>query len=219
MNADVARQHPTSSFASLDAIEDPGTSLVCLRRPVSLPCLEPWLARFTPEATAAWGWNGDPRDLDAALPDLLRPLPEGAHGVVGADLVQLAPRFARWVRRRHVRVRFEAMAGDGCRKFHVDYMALRLLVTYAGPGTEHVLDPHVDRSWIGQTSVDLDECNARIVPDPRHVQRAQTGDVLVLKGEHFRGASGRGAVHRSPPIESVGARRLVLKIDADNCGC
>lgn len=206
-------------FASLDAIEEPTTSVVCARRPLLLPALEPWLARFTPEATAAWGWDGDPAELTAGLPGLLQRIPEAARPVIGADLVELVPRFARWVRRRHVRVRFEAMASDGCRKFHVDYMALRLLVTYAGPGTEFVLDPHVDRAWLGQTSVDLSECNARIVPDAGHIQRASAGDVLVLKGEHFRGGAGRAAVHRSPPIEASAARRLLLKIDVDNCGC
>jgi len=206
-------------FAALDAIEQPTTSAACLRRAVALPSLDPWLARFTSEAHAAWGWDGAPSELAAALPELLRPVPEPAHAILAADLTALVPRFARWTSRRHVRVRFEAVAHDGCRKFHVDYMALRLLVTYAGPGTEFVLDPHVDRSWLGHTGVDMDECNARIVPNPGHVQRAAAGDVLVLKGEHFRGAAGRAAVHRSPPIEGSAARRLVMKIDVDSCGC
>jgi hypothetical protein len=219
MHPELAPTTPADPFAALDVIEQPNVSVAWLRRPLALPTLGPWLAGLGSEAQAAWGWEGGAVDLDAALPALLRPLPEEVHRVIAGDLRALLPRFGRWVARRHLRVRFEALAHDGCRKFHVDYMALRLLVSYHGPGTEFVLDPHVDRRWLGASGASMEECNARIVPEPRHVQRAHAGDVLVLKGEHFRGAAGRAAVHRSPPIEAAASRRLVMKIDVDNCGC
>jgi hypothetical protein len=55
-----------------------------------------------------------------------------------------------------------------------------------------------------------------MITDAERVRCANTGDVLVLKGELWPNNRGRGAIHRSPPIEGTGSRRLVLIIDAPN---
>jgi hypothetical protein len=44
------------------------------------------------------------------------------------------------------------------------------------------------------------------------IERAEEGEVVVLKGQHFEGARGRAIVHRSPEAER-GELRLLLKID------
>jgi hypothetical protein len=133
---------------------------------------------------------------------------------------ELARRIALYTHRKHVRVRFDVVRTDSCRKFHQDYVALRLLVTYAGAGTEWVDDGDVVRSELGRVDVPLGEANARIVPDCRAIRRASAGDVLVLKGASFPRNEHRGAVHRSPPIETApGHARLVLRIDVASCSC
>lgn len=46
---------------------------------------------------------------------------------------------------RAVTLRLETLHDDGCRRFHVDRVHLRLLCTYLGPGTEWLTEDQVDR--------------------------------------------------------------------------
>lgn len=143
----------------------------------------------------------------------------GARARIEADLAALVPVFARLSGRRHLKLRIASTRDDACRKFHVDWVGLRLLVTYAGPGTEMVAAEHARREQVGRHDLGFAEANAAIVPDVSRIVRAEAGDVVLLKGEAWRGNEGRGAIHRSPPIEAVRASRLVLKLDATACGC
>ena len=89
---------------------------------------------------------------------------------------------------------------------------MRLIITYAGPGTEWVPDDGVHRASLQAPWRSLPAINRRIVPDPSRVAVARPGDVLILKGESYPGNSGRGAVHRSPPIACSNGVRLLFKL-------
>ena len=219
--ASVARRHLpiVDPWSGLDPITRDGINLVHVARPVALDLeLVPWLAAT---AETGWEWSGAPESLvGPTLDAFLEPLPPQTRSVARQDVPELARRIALYTHRKHVRVRFDVVRTDSCRKFHQDYVALRLLVTYAGAGTEWVEEAHVVRSELGRVEVPLSEANSRIVPDPRHIQRAHAGDILILKGAAFPRNEHRGAVHRSPPIESEpGHVRLVLRIDVASCSC
>ena len=113
------------------------------------------------------------------------------HWALYGDFRRLARRFSALTASSVVRMRLEHVIDDSCRKFHVDAVGLRLLCTYAGPGTE----------WI----------------DPGgKIRRMTTMEVAIFKGSAFPGAGPR-ILHRSPPLSSgtfVGPSRLVLCIDA-----
>ena len=91
-----------------------------------------------------------------------------------------------------------------CSKFHTDNNTLRLLCTYAGPGT----------LWLPKTAV-------KSVKNPNEVnwedefsneiQQAQTGEVVLLKGMLY--PNGNAVMHKSPSIEEAGNKRLLLRID------
>jgi hypothetical protein len=102
------------------------------------------------------------------------------------------------------------VTGDECRKFHVDHYALRLLVTYVGPGTELVRPEAVNWSALETGGDDFERANQWIVRDRSGIVRAQTGDAVLVRGS--RDGSKRAAVHRSPPISSTGVHRLVFKL-------
>jgi len=102
--------------------------------------------------------------------------------------------------------------GDDCRKYHVDWVRLRLLVTYHGVGTEWVGRAAVNRTALTKDWSSVSRINREIVPDARAVYRAGAGDVLLLKGETYPENRGNGAVHRSPPIAGEGSARLVFKL-------
>lgn len=65
----------------------------------------------------------------------------------------------------------------------------------------------------------LDRNDLAVLRDGATMQRAEPGSVVLLKGHSWPGNEGRGAIHRSPPIEKVGERRLLLKLDTPRCGC
>lgn len=129
-----------------------------------------------------------------------------------ADLRKLIRRFARLACSLRVKTSFGVVETNACRKLHADWVPLRLLCTYAGPGTEWVPNHAVRRDAMVEPLPCPDAANAAIVPDPAAIRRVAVGDVIVMKGENYPGNAGRGAVHRSPPVESTGERRLVLKL-------
>ncbi|MBV4489170.1 DUF1826 domain-containing protein [Pseudomonas oryzicola] len=116
-----------------------------------------------------------------------------------ADVNWLLAAYTCLVGARRIGLRLRVLAGPMCPRFHVDNVPLRLLTTYAGPGTEWL--PMQARGSIdlrtGQSSVD-------------NIQRLQAGDVAVLKGEKWHGNEGAGLMHRSP-AEQQG--RLLLSLD------
>jgi hypothetical protein len=149
-----------------------------------------------------------------ALPSLLPALADGALlRSWAADIEELARLFTDLTGERSLQASLATVETNKCRKFHADYKPLRLVCTYAGPGTEWVDDRDADRAAMGHEETCFDTANLRIVPRGSRIQRAHPGDVLILKGESFPGNHGRGAVHRSPPIEGTGERRLMLTLD------
>lgn len=142
-----------------------------------------------------------------------------ARSFLAADIAALASDFGRVLDRRHVHAKLSVVHDDGCRKLHTDNVTVRLLCTYAGPGTEWVPDADVVRENLGRVDVDVDTANRSVLRRPGVVRVCEEGDVILLKGEAYRGNRGRGAVHRSPPIRARGLRRLLLKIDEHPCGC
>jgi hypothetical protein len=105
------------------------------------------------------------------------------------------------------------VAGDECRKFHVDYYRLRLLVTYLGPGTEIAPEWGLDRRELATCGDDVEAANRALLSPATPPFTAATGQVVLLKGHHW--GSGLAAVHRSPPILSRGELRLVLKLTVE----
>ena len=121
--------------------------------------------------------------------ELLAGLPR-LPGSLAQAVTDLARRFAALMQCETVRLRLEGVTGNACRKVHADYTDLRLICTLAGPGTDYT--PGDD-------------------PDGP-LQRIPAGSVALFKGHEF-GPGHKPCLHRSPPIEGSGERRLVLVID------
>ncbi|MBJ6123698.1 DUF1826 domain-containing protein [Sphingomonas mollis] len=119
---------------------------------------------------------------------------------LAADIAMLAAAFGRLLDSEQVAIRLDVVETDACRRFHGDQVGVRLICTYAGPGTQWLADDEVAR-WQGGTPVD--ELDVRQIP---------AGDVALFKGRDR--APERPIIHRSPPIAGTGCCRLVLVIDA-----
>lgn len=99
-----------------------------------------------------------------------------------------------------------------CPKLHVDHVSLRLVTAYQGPGTQFASQHLVRRSRLGHASAGLADEDSGILLPGDGIYTAQTGDVVLLKGEAWPDNAGRGAVHRSPPLRAS-ETRVVLTLD------
>jgi hypothetical protein len=88
---------------------------------------------------------------------------------------------------RSVGIRLARLQTAMCPRFHVDQLTVRVVSTLYGRGTEYL--------------------------ERGRPRSAGPGDVLFLKGEHWPGNAGNGAVHRSP-VASADEPRLVVTLDA-----
>jgi hypothetical protein len=211
-SAPTAARHLASTDARvIEQIRDGGLSLVLWKR--RLPrglrdALRQWAAQSPARLERV---TSDDAWVEAALPGF----PQGpARTYLAADLRALLHRFRTVSGKRTVKVSFGTVTGDQCRKFHADYQGLRLITTYLGPGTEWLPEHAVRRDAL----VEPPECpataNGLIVRDPRLVQHAQAGDVLILRGHDGVTGAALGAVHRSPPIAASQETRVVLVASA-----
>ncbi len=107
----------------------------------------------------------------------------------------------------NLRVRLETKADGGCTVFHVDHVALRLICTYRGQGTQWLPDGAFDRCGLGRGNNDH-------VRDWSQVKEVRRGHLAVMKGQRFPGGAGDALVHRSPPTLPA-FPRLLCVIDID----
>ena len=110
------------------------------------------------------------------------------------DVIMLANRFADAMDVGAVRVRIERVDSNACKKVHADFTDVRLITTYAGPGTD--VAPH------GSDEDGSDCC----------LERVPTGWVGLFKGRTYA-PDHPPCFHRSPPVSDTGEKRLMLVID------
>jgi hypothetical protein len=103
-----------------------------------------------------------------------------------------------------VDLRLEIVTGDACHKFHADYVPLRLITSYSGPGSQ----------WI--SNEDAAALAQGVSADQLEVRQILAGEVALFKGRLLTDSP---IIHRSPPIAGTGQRRLVLVINPAQEGC
>ena len=109
------------------------------------------------------------------------------------DVALLAQQFAEVMETRFLRLRFDVIHDDACRKFHIDAVTARLVCTYRGPGTQYGISTDGN--------------------DPNRVFSVQTGSPILLRGTKWPEPPVSGILHRSPPIEGTDTTRLILVLD------
>jgi hypothetical protein len=109
------------------------------------------------------------------------------------DVTKLAKVFADLMKTAHLRLRFDVVTTNSCKKFHIDRITARLLCTYRGTGTQY--------------GVLIDG------PEPDRILTVPTGSPIVLRGSLWPETPKSGILHRSPPIEGTGEYRSILVLD------
>ena len=101
-----------------------------------------------------------------------------------------------------VGLRYAGVENAMCPRWHVDRVPIRMLCTYAGPGTEWLENQEVDKRELSDPEFTDGPC-----------QRAVCGEVVLLKGSLWQGNEGFGAIHRSPTIAPAAQQRMLLTLD------
>ncbi|MEM1337164.1 MAG: DUF1826 domain-containing protein [Bacteroidota bacterium] len=122
------------------------------------------------------------------------------------DILHLLELFEQVTKVSSFRIVLATVTTTMCPRFHADNNELRMLCTYSGPGTLWLPDHAVDRK-----AYHRGKGNQNILPDEGCIQQADTGDVVILKGALYPGAT--PVLHRSPNIKGKEEERLLLSID------
>lgn len=190
----------------LAAIFEPQVNIVVLKRPRSAA-----LALECERAVAQAGFQrlfrvATDAPLEPTLAAELRGSPE-----LAADVQFWAEVLAELTGNTSIGVRLARLEAAMCPRLHVDRVALRLVCTYHGPGTEFVPNERFDRTRLGHTRRSDCELGDAACEDDG-VLAAQAGEIVLLKGEAWPGNAGRGAIHRSANA-SAQTPRLVMTLD------
>ena len=89
----------------------------------------------------------------------------------------------------------------GCRRYHIDNVPKRLLVTYAGKGTEWIPNDAADR-----IAFESGEPNDKIIKDRSSLRHIGQWDVAVFRGMPH------GILHRTPD-DALNGQSILMRLD------
>lgn len=128
------------------------------------------------------------------------------------DIAQLVDMFCCLFEQKRAGVRLTVLDRAMCPRFHVDRIPCRLVTTYSGIATQWLNHSDVNRDKLGAKSQGLPDEESGLFSADTIIHQLTTGDVALLKGEHWSEEQGFGLVHRSPAV-AAGEKRLLLTID------
>jgi len=128
------------------------------------------------------------------------------------DLALVIDMYAYLFELDEVGMRLQRLDRAMCPRFHTDKLGCRLVTTYTGVGTEWLEEGAVDRSKLGRGNRGLIDSESGLYASETQVHQANSGDVVLLKGDGWYGADGCGVIHRSPVV-AAGESRIVLTLD------
>ena len=107
---------------------------------------------------------------------------------------------------KETKVCFSLETLRGCRRYHIDNVPMRLLVTYYGKGTE----------WLPPSACNYlayynGEKNEKIIKDKSKKKFLNSWDIAIFKGKKFIDGD-RGILHRTPDA-ALGKQSLLMRID------
>jgi Protein of unknown function (DUF1826) len=202
-----SRSREGTSPIMLGEVRRPEVDVALWRRevPASLSTLRAWAA-----STNAPSFDRVVTIDAEAIAAAVSRAPSSLRGALAADVAMLLGYFVAVAGTARCRLFFGTVRDDNCRKFHVDAVAVRMVTTYVGPGTEWLSEQAVNRAALARLIECPSDANAAIVCDPGGVRRAREGDVLMLKGSRDPNVGGKGAVHRSPPLREPEVRLVLI---------
>ncbi|MGH1353582.1 MAG: DUF1826 domain-containing protein [Thalassovita sp.] len=184
-----------SAPEGLTAIHRPACAAMIWQRD-PLPSFQRWIDTLPPDQLPKARMVLRPEVVCDALIDVADQCgtPEcSERNLLIEDASALAIILASVMDSTYIRLRFDVIQSNACRKFHVDAVTARLVCTYRGTGTQYGLSENGD--------------------DPIKIKTVPTGSPVILRGTRWPETPISGLLHRSPPISGTGETRLLLVID------
>ncbi len=116
------------------------------------------------------------------------------------DMVKMCKIFCNFV--LEDKISFWIGTKRSCKRYHVDMVPFRLLVTYSGQGTELLPDHAANR-----IAFDEGKSNEEIIKDKSALKFLDQWDIAV-----FRGGK-KGILHRTPDSALNGSKSLLMRLD------
>lgn len=135
--------------------------------------------------------------LENNLPKTLRDIP--FYQLWISDMAQVCEVFCKTLNTHEVG--FCLATNRGCRRYHIDNVPMRLLVTYAGKGTEWIPHEAVDYKNLVKGSE-----NKKILKDASKRKFMNIWDVAIFNG------GPRGLLHRTPDI-ALNEPSVLMRLD------
>jgi hypothetical protein len=202
------RQLEVDQLVDLSLIRQPDVNLVYFKRPVDTD-IEIFARLLIQQSFLGIHAVVTSETLDGVVTDHVNAFGLYTSGKVKftQDVIKIAQSFFTVTETDQARLILKVVADDACRKFHTDAYDLRLLCTYVGTGTEWIEDQYVNRKKL------ISGSNTEIIKDRSRIQVMQPFEVAILKGEISSRPQCKGIVHRSPSIQLLNAKRLLLRLD------
>lgn len=184
-----------SAPSGLTAIRRPACAATVWKRD-PLPRFQRWINALPPEQLPKATMILRPEVVCDALLEIARQrgTPDcSERNLLIEDASALASIFANLMNSEFVRLRFDVINTNACRKFHIDAVTARLICTYRGTDTQYGLSENGH--------------------DPEQIMTVPTGSPIILRGTRWPETPLSGLLHRSPPIVGTGETRLLLVLD------
>lgn len=210
LSIQTSRRLRIQQLEAMQEICSPAYNILTFSRPVQ-PEIEAFVLHLSRLPLSPVRQTLPAAEIAQAMSDQLAPACRGHEAGFAAlveDIDRLARRFSEVARSPTLRLWFATVSDNMCRLFHTDAVALRLLCTYLGPGTQ----------WVEENNVNWDRINeprneAR-VRDLEQVQQCAPFEVAVLKGAMYDHNDGQAVLHRSPSVAGGSATRVLLRLDS-----
>ncbi len=212
-------ENVSSVCSGLSAIRNAGVNFAVWERAPDPRCEPAIRALLSTPCEVALDFNPATRtEINEAIAEITRTwCTPAAASALAEDIWLLVKLFSEIADSQHARVRLERIEDNGCLLFHADSLRLRMLCTYAGPGTEWVHNDNARFEELGLRGRSVEDANRAIV--------INKDEIRLLRPWHVAAFSGRQRedtlplIHRSAPVCSAADYRLRLCIDLpDACG-
>ncbi|MDG1476494.1 MAG: DUF1826 domain-containing protein [Vicingaceae bacterium] len=133
------------------------------------------------------------------------------HQHLKKDIENLLFQFSEICNNNQLKIFFGIVDTDMCKRFHVDMYELRMLCTYKGQGTMWLSEDNINHEALNSFKE-----NEEIVLNNEAVNQLNERDVAIIKGALYPNSKVGGLVHRSPAIENLKQKRIILRVDSNS---
>ena len=200
----------TSTLSELSLITNDNINIAIYQRGFSKN-IETYLNRLLSKGFSPINVSINVNELDVIFDDHFKSLNEESNeGYVFLknDVKRLLTQFSKICNSPNLKIFFGIVDTDMCRRFHTDMYELRMLCTYKGQGTMWLTDDNINYKALNNY-----EGNEEIVLNTDDIKQLNSADIAILKGALYPYSKIGGVVHRSPTIENLNQKRIVLRVD------